>query len=38
MLVSRMVADAAEKLAGGYEKASENVRKFLAHLRPEVIF
>ncbi len=38
MLVSRLVADATEKLAGGYEKASEKVRKFFARLRPEVSF
>ena len=34
MLVSRLVADATEKLAGGREKA----RKFFARLRPEVTF
>ena len=38
MLVSRLVADATEKLAGGREKASEKVRKFFARLRPEVTF
>lgn len=38
MLVSRLVADATEKLAGGYEKASEKVRTFFARLRPEVSF
>jgi len=38
MLVSRLVADATEKLAGGYEKANEKVRKFFARLRPEVSF
>jgi uncharacterized protein len=38
MLVSRLVADATEKLAGSYEKASEKVRKFFARLRPEVSF
>jgi hypothetical protein len=36
MLVSRLVADATEKLGGGYERASERVRKFFARLRPEV--
>jgi hypothetical protein len=34
MPVSRLVADATEKLAGGREK----VRKFFARLRPEVTF
>jgi hypothetical protein len=38
MLVSRLVTDATEKLAGGYEKASEKVRKVFARLRPEVSF
>ena len=38
MLVSRLVADATEKLAGGREKASEKIRKFFARLRPEVTF
>ncbi len=38
MLVSRLVADATERLAGGYEKATEKIRKFFANLRPEVTF
>ncbi len=38
MMVARLVADATEKLAGSYEKASEKVRKFFARLRPEVSF
>src|SRR5437773_4160557 len=38
MLVSRLIADATEKLAGSYEKASEKVRTFFARLRPEVSF
>lgn len=38
MLVSRLVADATEKLAEGREKASEKVRRFFARLRPEVTF
>jgi AAA+ ATPase superfamily predicted ATPase len=38
MLVSRLVADATEKLAGGREKASEKVRKFFGRLRPEATF
>jgi uncharacterized protein len=38
MMVARLVADATEKLAGSYEKATGKVRKFFARLRPEVTF
>ncbi len=38
MLVSQLVADATRKLAGGFEKAGEGIRKFFASLRPEVTF
>ena len=38
MLVSRLLAEATEKLAGGYEKASEKIKRFFASLRPEVTF
>jgi uncharacterized protein len=38
MLVSQLVADATKKLAGGFEKAGEGIRKFFASLRPEVTF
>jgi uncharacterized protein len=38
MLVSRLVADATEKLGGSREKASEKIRKFFGRLRPELTF
>lgn len=38
LLVARLVADSAQHLQGGIERAGQQVRKFFARLRPEVSF